>query len=292
MSVGDDQQLAMRPAYIKSLALHFLFPAILMLAAYLLDKVWQRPDLRPVPEYLEVSLLDAPPVKKQTAAAKKTPVEPAEKKPEPPKPKPAPPKVEEPPPPPSPIPPKPEEQPIVDKTSPPVEKSKKPSTVPTVAPTPTKKPPKKTPPSLPSLDEQMDELLEDEQETLDELKTEVKQAKNKTAKDKTTTDAMRSDEQSVVGHYSALIRDRVEQSWSRPPSARPGMEAILQVKLLPGGEVRDVEIIKSSGDQAFDHSALKAIREARILPVPEDVGLFSRYFRVIQFPFRPEDLQR
>lgn len=291
----------MRPAYIKSLALHFLLPAFLMLVVYLLDKVWQRPDLRPLPEYLEVSLLDAPPVKKQTAATKKTPpVEPVPKKPQPPKPpKPVPPE----PAPPEPVPPEPvakkieepqpmplkaEMQPIVEKTPPTVEKTKAPTSVPTVA----KKLPKKTPPPLPSLDQQMDELLEDEQETLDELKTEIKQAKNQADQDKITTEASRSDEQSVVGHYSALIRDRVERSWSRPPSARPGMEAILKVKLLPGGEVRDVEIVKSSGDQSFDHSALTAIREAQILPVPEDVGLFNRYFRVIQFPFRPEDLQR
>jgi TonB family protein len=291
VSVGDDQQLFMRPAYFKSLALHFLFPAFLMLVVHWLDKIWQRPDLRPVPEYLEVSLLESPPVKKQTAAAKKSsPIEPAEKKPDPPKPKPAPPKVEEPPPPP--IPPKAEVQPIVEKKTTPVEKSKAPTSAPVVPPTPTKKAPKKTPPPLPSLDQGMDELLEDEQETLDELKKEAKQSKNKSNQDKAATDARRTDEESVVGHYSALIRDRVEQSWLRPPSVRPGMEAILQVKLLPGGEVRDVEIIQSSGDQAFDYSALKAIREARILPVPEDNGLFNRYFRVIQFPFRPEDLQR
>jgi colicin import membrane protein len=290
----------MRPALIKSMALHFVFPAVLVLAAFLLEKFWQRPELRVTPEYLEVSLLELPPVKKQSAPVKKSqPVQPPPEpeqpaKPEPKKPEPE--KVEEPKPelPPE---PKPEEQPIVEKTvaptaKPSVKPSEKPkptseaAAVPSVMPS--KKPTKKTPPPMPSLDDQLDDLLDDEQETLDELK----KSQNKADQDKATAQARQADEQSMVGHYSALIRDRIEQAWSRPPSARPGMEAILQVKLLPGGEVRDVEVIKSSGDQAFDYSALKAIREARILPVPEDVKLFNQYFRVIQFPFRPEDLQR
>ncbi len=291
--------MLMRSDYIKSVTLHFLFPVVLMLSTLLLEKIWQRQDIRPVPEYLEISLLEAQPVKRQSAAVQKPqPVEPPSK-PKPAKPKPAAKNSEEPAPPLPPEPPKPEEQPIVEKTLAPVEKPKDPKDVPSVAPTATpKKVPKKTPPPLPSLDEQMEDLLEDEQESLDKLKelqnkhSQSKQSQNKIDQDDVSADARRSDEQSMVGHYSALIRDRVEQAWSRPTSARPGMEAVLQVKLLPGGEVRDVEIIKSSGDQAFDYSALKAIREVRILPVPEDTALFNRYFRVIQFPFRPEDLQR
>lgn len=306
-------------AYLQSLAMHIALPVFLVGLAFLLDRFWQRPQIHVIPEYLEVTLMEDQPVKKAAAKpVKKTQPEQPKPKPEKikPEPQPEPPKPEEPKPEPIKLKePKPDDlQPELEKTSTPkptAEPTAKPATpkpTPKMTATPkltpkaspsaknvaessapaSKKPSKKTPPPLPSLDDQLDNLLDEEEESLQELKN----SRNKAAEAEATADARRSEEQSMVGHYSALIRDRVEAAWSRPPSARPGMETVLQVKLLPGGEVRDVEVVKSSGDQAFDYSALKAIREAHTLPVPEDNSLFNRYFRVIQFPFRPEDLQR
>ncbi len=96
----------------------------------------------------------------------------------------------------------------------------------------------------------------------------------------------------TVSEYTALIRAEVERRWSRPPSARTGMQAELRIILIPGGEVLDVQLIKSSGDPAFDRSAENAVRLAGRLPVPADAALFNTYFRQFKFLFRPEGLRQ
>lgn len=93
-----------------------------------------------------------------------------------------------------------------------------------------------------------------------------------------------------VNEYSALIRAEVEKRWNRPPSAREGMQAELRITLIPGGDVIDVRLLRSSGDTAFDRSAENAVRMAGRLPVPADPALFNNYFRQFRFLFRPEGL--
>ena len=61
---------------------------------------------------------------------------------------------------------------------------------------------------------------------------------------------------------------------------------------IPGGEVLEVQLVKSSGDPAFDRSAENAVRLAGRLPVPGDPAVFSNYFRQFKFLFRPEGLRQ
>lgn len=91
---------------------------------------------------------------------------------------------------------------------------------------------------------------------------------------------------------AALIKQLVEQVWSRPPSARNGMRAVLRVNMLPTGEVTDVVIERSSGDPAFDRSAENAVY--RVQPFSElrqlPINVFNRDFRSFILEFQPEDL--
>ena len=66
----------------------------------------------------------------------------------------------------------------------------------------------------------------------------------------------------------------------------------LAVRLLPDGTVHRVDVKESSGDPAFDRSALQAVQRAGALPAPDDTALFNRYFRSFILQFRPEDLQQ
>lgn len=93
-----------------------------------------------------------------------------------------------------------------------------------------------------------------------------------------------------VNEYVALIQAEVGRRWNRPPSAREGMQAELRITLIPGGDVIDVRLLRSSGDMAFDRSAENAVRMAGRLPVPADPALFNNYFRQFRFLFRPEGL--
>mgnify|MGYP001287623718 FL=1 len=95
-----------------------------------------------------------------------------------------------------------------------------------------------------------------------------------------------------VQSYQAGIYDLVRKNWSRPPSARNGMQARFVVELIPTGDVLSVALVDSSGSGSFDRSAEQAIRRARRFDVPQDNGLFEANFRRFYFLFRPEDLLR
>ena len=92
--------------------------------------------------------------------------------------------------------------------------------------------------------------------------------------------------------YLEGIANLVAEHWSRPPSARNGMEVELIIELVPTGEVVGVTIVRSSGNTAYDRSAENAVRHARRFEVPEDRQLFQRNFRRFRILFRPEDLMR
>lgn len=98
--------------------------------------------------------------------------------------------------------------------------------------------------------------------------------------------------QDQVAGYTAIIHDLVQRNWSRPPSARNGMTAVLRIRLVPTGDVIDVEIVRSSGDAAFDRAAEDAVRAVgrfrELSSMPP--RLFEANFRSLLLTFRPEDL--
>ena len=96
----------------------------------------------------------------------------------------------------------------------------------------------------------------------------------------------------IAQAYRFGIYQLVVANWSRPPSARNGMEAKLQVELVPTGDVVAVTLLESSGSAAFDRSAEAAVRKARRFEVPIESAIFERYFRRFTLLFRPEDLLR
>jgi len=101
--------------------------------------------------------------------------------------------------------------------------------------------------------------------------------------------AVTDDEKAMA--YVAQIQADIIQNWSRPPSARNGMEVLLKVFLVPTGEVVDVTLLTSSGNDSFDRSALIAVRKAERFQVPDDPRQFERNFREFEVLFRPEDLR-
>jgi TonB family protein len=84
------------------------------------------------------------------------------------------------------------------------------------------------------------------------------------------------------------IKQKVNQSWIRPPSISAGSRCTIRVRLMSDGTVIDAEVISSSGDEDFDRSAENAVNKASPLPVPKDKELFARDFRTFQFLFNPK----
>ncbi len=104
-----------------------------------------------------------------------------------------------------------------------------------------------------------------------------------------------ADEQ-LVGSYSAYISDRIATNWSRPPSARRGMEVTLIIQLVPTGRVVSVAVEKGSGNSAFDRSAEQAVHKVERFERLQELSqsnprLFESSFRRFRLVFRPDDLR-
>jgi colicin import membrane protein len=97
----------------------------------------------------------------------------------------------------------------------------------------------------------------------------------------------------MAASYAALIQRTVIGYWSRPPSARNGMEALLSVQLVPTGEIVSVTVLRSSGNAAFDRSAVNAVEKAGSFPELSNLPTreFEKTFRRFRLLFRPEDLR-
>jgi len=90
-----------------------------------------------------------------------------------------------------------------------------------------------------------------------------------------------------VDKYVEIIRQKVERNWLRPAGSHAGMSCVVAVSLIPGGDVLQARVTRSSGDPVFDRSVETAVLKASPLPLPPDASLFDR-FRDLEFVFSPE----
>ncbi|MCP1620792.1 cell division and transport-associated protein TolA [Pseudomonas sp. SLBN-26] len=94
------------------------------------------------------------------------------------------------------------------------------------------------------------------------------------------------------GNYDDLIRLRVSELWTRPPSARNGMSVQVQINMLPDGTITNATVVRSSGDPSFDQSAVSAVRN--VGRIPEMQGMKPSEFNIyrsFKMTFTPEDLE-
>lgn len=93
-------------------------------------------------------------------------------------------------------------------------------------------------------------------------------------------------QQKEIAKYMDGIRTKVKRFVLVPPSLQGNPEAEFVVTLLPGGDVLDVRLGKSSGNQAYDAAIEAAIRKAQPFTVPAG-DQFQQYFRRFTMAFRP-----
>ncbi len=105
---------------------------------------------------------------------------------------------------------------------------------------------------------------------------------------------LRAQEDEVAANsYRQLISQRLSENWSRPPSARRGMETLIRLQLVPTGRVVGVTVLKSSGDSAFDRSVEQAaFKAAQFIELQQmSPSLFEKKFRQVDVSFSPQDLR-
>ncbi len=88
-----------------------------------------------------------------------------------------------------------------------------------------------------------------------------------------------------LDRYIFAITQRIEQNWIRPASATPGLDCVINVRQIPGGEVVSATIERCNGDAAVQRSIEAAVFKASPLPEPSNPALFERNLRIT---FKPE----
>jgi colicin import membrane protein len=97
---------------------------------------------------------------------------------------------------------------------------------------------------------------------------------------------MQAQNSGLMSQYAALIEQKVVRNWTKPATARAGIQCEVKVTQAPGGMVMTVEIDKCNGDAAVQESIKNAVNRSSPLPAPPDARLFQR---VIVFVFKPRD---
>ncbi len=89
----------------------------------------------------------------------------------------------------------------------------------------------------------------------------------------------------ALASWQAAIAAKITRAWLRPPTARAGIDCMLNVTQVPGGEVTEVSVGQCNGDQAVRESIEAAVYRASPLPPPPDPSLFDRN---LQIRFKPD----
>ena len=96
---------------------------------------------------------------------------------------------------------------------------------------------------------------------------------------------LQATESGALAAYQGLISQKVTRNWIRPATAAPGIECVVAVTQIPGGEVIGVQIESCNGDAVVRRSIEAAVLKSSPLPLPDDPSLFDRRLR---FTFKPE----
>lgn len=78
-----------------------------------------------------------------------------------------------------------------------------------------------------------------------------------------------------IAQFMDQIGRRISAYWKRPPGSAKDAFCVLRVRVVPGGEVISVTVVRSSGDAFFDRAVENAINLATPLPVPKDPEIFE-----------------
>jgi TonB family protein len=266
-------RIVVRPA-LATLLLHGLL--IYMLTANWSSQDKERIRIKPAPTVINARLVDVSEIQAKPKPPAPQPKKPEPKKPEPKKPEPKKPEPKQPEP----------KKPEPKKPEPKPPEPKKPTVK---QPEPKKAEPKKPEPQpapkKPDQASNRDALARIAAEELSTSKPTATAAPQQSAATATASEMSAS--------FIALIQQTVVNYWSRPPSARNGMECELVVQLIPTGEVVSVTVIRSSGNSAFDASAVNAVQKAGAFPELQKLpsAEFEKNFRRLNLIFRPEDLR-
>lgn len=93
----------------------------------------------------------------------------------------------------------------------------------------------------------------------------------------------------VVDEYTAKISAKIRRWIVLPPGVSQNIKSEFKVTLLPSGEVLHANLVKSSGNAAYDSAVERAILKAQPLPLPPaEQNMFGK-FRDLHLKFSPAE---
>ena len=137
-----------------------------------------------------------------------------------------------------------------------------------------------------------EDLARIEKERLEKEKSEAlakAEAQEKLAAQKRAAEAQAaaSADSKLVEEYKQRIVAKVRQNLIEPPGLQGSPTAEFDVVIIPGGDVLNIKLARSSGVPAYDAAVESAIRRAAPLPLPPNPELFQR-FRDLHLLVRPK----
>lgn len=92
----------------------------------------------------------------------------------------------------------------------------------------------------------------------------------------------------IVAQHIAMISAKVRGNTRLPADLAGNPEVRCLVRLLPTGEVKSVQVTKSSGNAAYDEAVVRAIEKSSPLPLPEDRDARASFVPELSFVHRPK----
>jgi colicin import membrane protein len=93
----------------------------------------------------------------------------------------------------------------------------------------------------------------------------------------------------VRDEYMGKIGAKIRRFIVLPPGVDMNIKAEFNVTLLPGGDILNVSLVKTSGNEVYDNNVERAIWKARPLPLPPaEQNMFNK-FRDLRLKFIPSE---
>jgi len=127
--------------------------------------------------------------------------------------------------------------------------------------------------------------LEKQKELQKQKELAAQQQREQAAKAQREAEAQRAAQQAAarnqitneISKYKALIQAKIRSRIVMPPDLPGNPIAEFSITLLPGGDILEVRLSKSSGYAVFDNAVERAIHLSKPLPLPPDPALFNEF---------------
>ena len=124
---------------------------------------------------------------------------------------------------------------------------------------------------------------------ISDINFEIEQISKLEIKDEVTNNDNNIVSQTDLEIFSSMIKSQVMENWKRPTNLSSNLKTEIQITLVPTGEILSSKIINSSGNRAFDDSALTAISRLKSFDgLNMQMNLFDQHFRKFILIFSPE----